>query len=98
MARENPAWGEERIADELSLKLGVRVSPRTVRKYLEIDRPCGRDSQRWSTFVQNHALAIVACDFFVSVTATFQILYVFVAMEIGSRRILHFNVNRASNF
>jgi len=35
---------------------------------------------------------IVTCDFFVSITATFQILYVFVAMEIGSRRILHLNV------
>src|SRR5262249_875140 len=34
----------------------------------------------------------VAGDFFVSVTATFRIVYVFVAMEIGSRRILHFNV------
>ena len=34
MARENPSWGEERIANELFLKLGLRVSPRTVRKYL----------------------------------------------------------------
>lgn len=35
MARENPTWGEERIANELLLlKLGLRVSPRTVRKYL----------------------------------------------------------------
>jgi hypothetical protein len=29
MAQENPTWGEERIASELSLKLGIRVSPRT---------------------------------------------------------------------
>ena len=93
MGRENPTWGEERIANELLLKLGIRVSPRTIRKYLESDRPCGGGiNQRWSTFVRNHAQAIVACDFFVSVTATFQIIYVFVAMEIGSRRILHFNV------
>ena len=35
MARENPTWGEERIANELSLKVGIRVSPRTVGKYLE---------------------------------------------------------------
>ena len=42
--------------------------------------------------LRNHALAIVACDLCVSITATFQILYVFVAMEIGSRRILHCNV------
>ena len=34
MARENLTWGEERIANELLLKLGLRVSPRTVRKYL----------------------------------------------------------------
>ena len=27
MAQENPTWGEGRIADELSLKLGLRVSP-----------------------------------------------------------------------
>ena len=32
MARENPTWGQERIANELLLKLGLRVSPRTVRK------------------------------------------------------------------
>jgi len=31
MARENPSWGEERIANELLLKLGLRVSPRTIR-------------------------------------------------------------------
>ena len=30
---------------------------------------------------------IVACDFFTSVTVTFQVLYVFVAIEIGSRRL-----------
>jgi transposase InsO family protein len=92
MALENPIWGEEQIAHELLLKLGIRVSPRTVRKYLGNGRPKGESgNQRWSTFVRNHASAIVACDFFVCVTATFRIVYVFVAMEIGSRRILHTN-------
>jgi hypothetical protein len=33
MAGENPTWGEEQIANELRLKLGIRVSLRTVRKY-----------------------------------------------------------------
>ena len=93
MASENPSWGEERIADELSLKLGVLVSPRTVHKYLRCTRgPRGASSQRWSTFVRNHSQAIVACDFFTVVTASFRVLYVFVAMEIGSRRLLHINV------
>jgi len=92
MGRENPTWGEERIANELRLKLGIRVSPRTVGKYLLRGNPRGSAGQRWTTFVRNHAQAIVACDFFVSVTASFHVLYVFVAMEIGSRRILHSNV------
>lgn len=91
MARENAIWGEERIAAELLLKLGIKVSPRTIGKYLRLDRPPGSNGQRWSTFVRNHAQGIVACDFFVSVTASFRILYVFVAMEIGSRRVLHCN-------
>jgi len=92
MDRENPTWGEERIAAELSLKLKIYISPATVRKYLQTEGPHGREDQRWSTFVRNEAKSIVACDFFISVTASFRILYVFVAMEIGSRRILHTNV------
>lgn len=83
----------ERIADELSLKLGIIVSPRTARKYLDASPSRGKiPGQRWSTYVRNEARAIVACDSFVSVTAKFRILYVFVAMEVGSRRILHTNV------
>ena len=93
MASENPLWGEERIANELLLKLGIRVSPRTVRKYMP-KRPPGqpRGDQRWSTFLRNHAAAILACDFFVAVTATFRMLYVFVVIEHGTRRLAHLNV------
>jgi transposase len=39
MAVENPTWGEERIANELKLKLGIRVSPRTVGKYVQSGHP-----------------------------------------------------------
>jgi putative transposase len=35
---------------------------------------------------------MVACDFFVVATATFRMLYVFVIMELETRRILHQNV------
>ena len=52
----------------------------------------GPSSQRWMTFVRNLAQGILACDFFVSVTATFRVLYVFVIMEVGTRRIAQFNV------
>ena len=93
LVAENPLWGEERIANELLVKLGIRVSPRTVGKYMP-KRPPGqpRGDQRWSTFLKNHAKAILACDFFVAVTATFRMFYVFVVIEHGTRRLAHVNV------
>ena len=96
MARENPSWGEERITNELLLKLGLRVSPRTIRTYLPTRLNPGRGTrattQRWRTFVRNHAQAIVACNFCVVGTATFRLLYVFVLMEHATRRLLHVKV------
>ena len=84
----------ERIAAEILLKLGIRVSPRTVRRYLP-SRPVPRtrtNAQAWSTFVRNHARAVLACDFFVAVSATFRVFYVFVVLDVGTRRIVHWNV------
>ncbi len=93
MTAENPLWGEERIASELLLKPGFEVSPRTVHKYMpRKPKNRKRGSQGWPTFVRNHAKAMVACDFTTAVTARFQVLYISVIMEIGSRRILHANV------
>lgn len=41
---EYQTWGEERIANELKLKLGMRVARSTVRKYLARGHgPDGRD-------------------------------------------------------
>jgi hypothetical protein len=93
MAAENPTWGEERIANELNLKLTIQVSPRTVGKYLRHESPVRipDPKQRWLTFVRHHAKVMVACDFFVVITAAFRTLYVFVVVEIGSRQILHHN-------
>ncbi len=93
IARENPSWGEETIAAHLLVKLGLRLSPRTVRKYMPTPtRPGPRGDQRWTTFVRNHAESLVACDFLTCVTATFQVFYVFLVLEVGNRRILHLNV------
>jgi putative transposase len=55
-----------------------------------------RSSQQWSTFVRNHAGAMLACDFFVTITATFRTLYVLVVLEVGTRRIVHWNVTRSN--
>jgi hypothetical protein len=64
MARDNLTWGQRHIANELRLKLGLWVSPRTVRKYMStrFDRARGHrvPSQCWRTFVHNQA-----CDLLV---------------------------------
>ena len=95
MARDNPTWGQARVAAELSVKLGIYVSPRTIRAYWPPEsgpRGSRTSSQRWRTFVRNHARPIVAGDFLVVVTARFRVLYVFLLMELGTRRILHCGV------
>ena len=93
MAAEGPLWGEERIANGRLVKLGIRISPRTVGKYVP-KRPSGqsRGDQRWSIFLKDYARAILAYDFFIAVTVTFRMLYVFVVIEHGTRRLAHVNV------
>ena len=94
MATANRTWGEERIASELLVKLGIRVSPRTVPRYMRSGTgpKRGPGSQTRTTFVQNHASLVLACDFFVTVTVGFRMLYIFVVLEVGTRRILNWNV------
>ncbi|MDX2416319.1 MAG: hypothetical protein QNK19_02545 [Xanthomonadales bacterium] len=67
--------------------------PRTVRKYMP-KRPLGqpRSVQRWSTFVANHAKAIVACNFLTVVTTMFKCLYVLVVINLGTRKLLPIHV------
>src|ERR1700694_3666742 len=48
MVKENPTWGQARIAAELSVKLGICVSPRTVRAYWPED-PGGQGPRRTSS-------------------------------------------------
>jgi transposase InsO family protein len=93
MALENPRWGEERIANEFLLKLCIQVSPRTVRKYMPRHPPGRpRGDLRWSAFLRLHAQGILACDFCLTLTASFRMLYVFVVIEHASRRLVHCNV------
>jgi hypothetical protein len=56
MAAANRHWGAERIRGEL-LKLGIRVSKRTVQRYMTAPpRRALRDGQSWSTFIANHVM------------------------------------------
>jgi hypothetical protein len=56
-------------------------------------RHAGRQStQSWAKFLPNHAGAVLACDFFLVVTATFQRLYLIVVLDIATGRVVHWNV------
>ena len=89
MSIANPLWGAPRIHGEL-LKLGIDVGQTTVAKYMFKGRK--PPSQTWRTFLNNHADVIAAMDFFTVPTAGFQILFVFVLVLHGRRRVVHFNV------
>ncbi len=76
MAREHVTWGQQRIANELLLKLGLRVSPRTVRTYMPRDCVGGPGqrghSQRWSTFIRNHAQGLIVSGLWADLTRSVQ--------------------------
>ena len=95
MALENSTWGAPRIHGEL-LKLGYRVSERTVSRYLAHIRPEPTKvrSQTWAMFLKNHARAIVAADMFVLTTIRFKLLYVLVILELERRRFVFANVTK----
>ena len=90
----HPEWGEDRIAEEMAIKLGVRHSASTIRRYM-VDRRTPRDGQTWRTFIRNHATQIYSCDLLTQYTALFTVVYIFVVMEIASRRIVLINVTNS---
>jgi transposase InsO family protein len=90
MSQENPLWGAPRIGAELAL-LGHDVAESTVSKYMVRRRP-GPPSQTWRSFLKTHMHCTAACDFFVVPTVTFRLLYCFVILAHGRRRVVHFNV------
>ena len=92
MRLENAGWGAPKIHGEL-LKLGFEISERTVARCLQALRPrTGKHGQCWKAFLANHREAIVAFDLFAVPTLTFELLYAFLIIEHGRRKILHCNV------
>ena len=89
LARENPRCGYPRIAGEL-LKLGVGVSPSTVRRLLlaaGLTPAPRRSGPSWREFLRQQALSILACDFFTVETITLRRYYVLFFIELASRRV-----------
>jgi len=89
LARENSSWGYRRIHGEL-LVLGIKVAPSTVWEILHqagLDPAPERTATTWADFVRSQAHAILAADFFETVTLTGTRLYILAVIEHASRRI-----------
>jgi len=87
MATENRLWGAERIRGEL-LKLGHSVAKGTIQRYISRIRRTPPEGQRWSTFLRNQAAGIWSCDLFGVRDLWFRCHFVFVVMQLESRRLL----------
>jgi transposase InsO family protein len=89
LARENAAWGYQRIRGEL-LKLGHTVAATTIRTVLRRHRvpPAPRRAGlAWPAFLRAHAQGLLACDFFGVETVRLQTLYVLFFLEVQTRRV-----------
>jgi putative transposase len=89
LARENPRWGYQRIAGELS-KLGLSVSPSTVRRLLAragMGPAPRRSGPSWREFLRAQGASVVACDFFTVDTALLRRYYVLFFIELQTRRV-----------
>lgn len=89
MRKENPLWGRKRIHGEL-LKLGFRISESSVRNIL---RKAGLDPLdpaprlSWVEFLKRHK-QVWAIDFFTVETGFLKRVFVFVILEIHSRKLI----------
>jgi putative transposase len=86
---------QKRIQGEL-LKLGIKVSKGTVKKYMRRARkglPPINKGQSWATFIANHAAETWACDFVQTYDIFFRVIFVYFIVELGSRRIVHYGVH-----
>ncbi|MGW7007294.1 integrase core domain-containing protein [Streptomyces sp. NPDC054933] len=89
LAKENPTWGYRRIHGELAV-LGIKVAASTVWEILRaagIDPAPQRTATTWTAFLRSQADALLACDFYETVTLTGARLHVLTVIEHASRRI-----------
>lgn len=69
-----------------SCSIGVRVSKRTVQRYLRTPRRPA-DGQRWRTFIANHVTW--ACDFVQTFDVLFRPIFLLFFLDLSRRRVVH---------
>ena len=97
IARENLRWGHTKIAGEVR-KLGYPTIGRsTVERILKRHGLAPRPQHgglSWADFLGHYGQFIWACDFFTVTTATLRTYYVLFFIEVGTRRIVYWNVSQ----
>src|SRR5207253_11268784 len=89
LAGENPCWGHRRICGELA-KLGLRVSPTSIRRLLaraRLEPAPRRAGPTWREFLRAQAASIAACDFFTVESVFLRRYYALFFIAHGSRRV-----------
>src|SRR5213592_272271 len=89
LARENPRWGRRRICGELA-KLGLRVSPTSIRRLLaraRLEPAPRRSGPNWREFLRAQAASVVACDFFTIESVFLRRYYALFFIAHASRRV-----------
>lgn len=90
LARENPAWGNARVAGELT-KLGYSLSDETIATILKRHgippAPERHRSPSWQNLMAHYRDQILACDFFTVETLFLQTIYVLFFIELSTRRV-----------
>jgi transposase InsO family protein len=93
METKNRLWGAERIRGQL-LKVGIKISKRTVQKHMRCVRERRGGGQTGAAFVKNHANDIWCCDFVQTYDLFFRPLFLFFLLNQGSRQVVHIAATR----
>jgi putative transposase len=100
MARENTAWGYDRIAGALN-NLGHCISDQTVgnvlRRFGVAPAPKRRQQMKWADFIRSHIAVLVGIDFFTVEVLTWRGLatyYVLFFLHLETRRVTLAGITR----
>ena len=93
MKNDNQLWGCHRIADEAK-KIGIELHPTTISKIIQTFRRQGKIQPIgcWRRFLKSNWNSLFAMDFMTIDTLFGKRFYLFIILELRSRRIIRFDL------